>query len=293
MQPHVGDAMPHVRLHQEKHADADPGVQASSPEQAAPVGQPAASNDEASREELHALVIKLQDQVESLKAELAAVKQQQAPASTPPPSAASKAAPQVVQDESAVAAPSTELQGLDGLEKGINWPQVGSQFWDKAPRHAGIALEDISPPGQAKIQKDQAPLHIVHMTAEMAPVAKVGGLGDVVQGLAKASLEKGHHVEVLLPRSLQAHPMFSGFHMSLMARHITYTTGFMPPPCTSQWACSNVPVITRRYILERFAIAAARMSVCRFLASLLFSMRLSFWRSDASHPYKGRVPTSR
>lgn len=39
-------------------------------------------------------------------------------------------------------------------------------------------------------------MHIVHMTAEMAPVAKVGGLGDVVQGLAKASLEKGHDVEV-------------------------------------------------------------------------------------------------
>jgi Starch synthase catalytic domain len=29
----------------------------------------------------------------------------------------------------------------------------------------------------------------------MAPVAKVGGLGDVVQGLAKASLERGHKVQ--------------------------------------------------------------------------------------------------
>ena len=39
----------------------------------------------------------------------------------------------------------------------------------------------------------------MHVTAEMAPIAKVGGLGDVVTGLARAHLCAGHNVEVILP----------------------------------------------------------------------------------------------
>jgi glycogen synthase len=38
---------------------------------------------------------------------------------------------------------------------------------------------------------------VVHVTAEMAPIAKVGGLGDVVTGLARAHLCAGHNVEVV------------------------------------------------------------------------------------------------
>lgn len=43
-------------------------------------------------------------------------------------------------------------------------------------------------------------LHVIHIAAEMAPVAKVGGLGDVVTGLGKALQKKGHLVEVVLPK---------------------------------------------------------------------------------------------
>ncbi|KAL5223414.1 hypothetical protein ABZP36_028127 [Zizania latifolia] len=43
-------------------------------------------------------------------------------------------------------------------------------------------------------------LHIVHIAAEMAPVAKVGGLADVVAGLSKALRNKGHSVEIILPK---------------------------------------------------------------------------------------------
>ncbi|XP_070051540.1 probable starch synthase 4, chloroplastic/amyloplastic [Nicotiana tomentosiformis] len=43
-------------------------------------------------------------------------------------------------------------------------------------------------------------LHIIHIAAEMAPVAKVGGLGDVVTGLGKALQKKGHLVEIVLPK---------------------------------------------------------------------------------------------
>lgn len=42
-------------------------------------------------------------------------------------------------------------------------------------------------------------MHVVHVTAEMAPHAKVGGLGDVVTGLARACLGRGHNVEIMLP----------------------------------------------------------------------------------------------
>lgn len=43
-------------------------------------------------------------------------------------------------------------------------------------------------------------LHIVHIAAEMAPVAKVGGLADVISGLGKALQKKGHLVEIILPK---------------------------------------------------------------------------------------------
>eukprot|EP00897_Mesotaenium_endlicherianum_P010422 jgi/Mesen1/9408/ME000614S08673 len=44
------------------------------------------------------------------------------------------------------------------------------------------------------------PLHIVHIALEMAPIAKVGGLGDVVTSLSRAVQELGHTVDVILPK---------------------------------------------------------------------------------------------
>ncbi|GBF88551.1 starch synthase, chloroplastic-like protein [Raphidocelis subcapitata] len=43
-------------------------------------------------------------------------------------------------------------------------------------------------------------LHVVHVASEMVPVAKVGGLGDVVTGLAKAHQQSGILSEVILPK---------------------------------------------------------------------------------------------
>lgn len=42
-------------------------------------------------------------------------------------------------------------------------------------------------------------MRIIHVAAELAPCAKVGGLGDVVQGLAHELVRQGHDVEVILP----------------------------------------------------------------------------------------------
>jgi starch synthase len=43
-------------------------------------------------------------------------------------------------------------------------------------------------------------LRVVHVAVEMAPIAKVGGMGDVVTALARAVIEMGHSVEVILPK---------------------------------------------------------------------------------------------
>jgi starch synthase len=43
-------------------------------------------------------------------------------------------------------------------------------------------------------------LFIVHISPEMAPVAKVGGLADVVFGLSQELAIRGNHVEIILPK---------------------------------------------------------------------------------------------
>lgn len=43
-------------------------------------------------------------------------------------------------------------------------------------------------------------MEIVHVAAELAPAAKVGGLGDVIGGLTRALVDKGQKVSVILPK---------------------------------------------------------------------------------------------
>lgn len=43
-------------------------------------------------------------------------------------------------------------------------------------------------------------MHITMISAECAPVAKVGGLGDFVEGLAHDMSARGHRVEIILPK---------------------------------------------------------------------------------------------
>ncbi|KAL6652003.1 hypothetical protein ACP70R_010928 [Stipagrostis hirtigluma subsp. patula] len=51
----------------------------------------------------------------------------------------------------------------------------------------------------------EPPMHIVHIAVEMAPIAKVGGLGDVVTSLSRAVQDLGHNVEVILPNVKDLH----------------------------------------------------------------------------------------
>jgi starch synthase len=43
-------------------------------------------------------------------------------------------------------------------------------------------------------------MHIIHIASEFAPIAKVGGLADVVYGLCQETLKFGHIIEVILPK---------------------------------------------------------------------------------------------
>lgn len=66
---------------------------------------------------------------------------------------------------------------------------------------ADKADEDLTSGFMEFIQPKKRPgIHIIHIAAEMAPVAKVGGLGDVLTGLSRALQRKGHLVEVILPK---------------------------------------------------------------------------------------------
>ena len=58
---------------------------------------------------------------------------------------------------------------------------------------------DYNIPVQGSVVQEP-PLYAVHIAVEMAPIAKVGGMGDVVTALGRAVEDLGHHVEVILPK---------------------------------------------------------------------------------------------
>lgn len=43
-------------------------------------------------------------------------------------------------------------------------------------------------------------MYIIHIASELAPVAKVGGLADVLQGLTRELSWKGHDVDIIIPK---------------------------------------------------------------------------------------------
>lgn len=64
-------------------------------------------------------------------------------------------------------------------------------------------------------------MKIIHVSAEMAPIAKIGGLGDVSYGLAMAQKNLGHDVSVIIPRYdvLQSAYVTD---ISLAVKHLTW-----------------------------------------------------------------------
>jgi len=113
----------------------------------------------------------------------------------------------VAEAEAAAAAraASHSSPSLSAQESNIIWPFGADRvdFWKRAPCKTPMPVGPgwASSAGGAgwQIKPDPVPLQIAHITAEMAPHAKVGGLGDVVTGLAKATRSRGHNVQVVMP----------------------------------------------------------------------------------------------
>ena len=74
-------------------------------------------------------------------------------------------------------------------------------------------------------------MHIVHITTEINPIAKVGGLGDMLQGLTQALALEGHRIEVILP-------FYGSIHRknlpSLQLEKETFTSYQEMSPCTNK-----------------------------------------------------------
>ncbi|CAI8822723.1 glycogen synthase [Methylococcus capsulatus] len=139
---------------------------------------------------------------------------------SPPPAAAGTPAPEETVPEAAEVPEATGTVADGPLE-----PPVVETGIPLPPSEADAAGDDSpelphapewSPPVAAEMPESRAevapepspPPHIqhrpalfvVHVTPELAPVAKVGGLADVVFGLGRELEIRGNHVEIILPK---------------------------------------------------------------------------------------------
>ncbi|KAL6780709.1 SSS4 [Auxenochlorella protothecoides x Auxenochlorella symbiontica] len=172
-------------------------------------GVVAQAKKQASDADLMALVKQLRAENSALRVQLARAgllpsggkRAQDASAPAPPsPQARALASPRRKrEDPDPHQSKGQSLPSLAELEAGIVWPQGREdRFWERPPRKAPLSLP--GPPGKEGPPATAAePLTIIHIAAEMAPIAKVGGLADVVTGLSKATAARGHSVEVVLP----------------------------------------------------------------------------------------------
>lgn len=121
----------------------------------------------------------------------------------------------------------------------IRWPSSDDEipFWEKS-----VASSDVTINIPDKVEKDPDLVHIVHVTAEMAPLAKVGGLGDVVTGLARACLARGHTVDVMLP-FYECLPKQQITELALVSTFNSYHDGKWVPTNAYRAVASGIPVV--------------------------------------------------
>ncbi|GAB4854054.1 hypothetical protein Ancab_022635 [Ancistrocladus abbreviatus] len=121
----------------------------------------------------------------------------------------------------------------------VIWPSPNDEipFWRKE-----IPLLEASVDVPASVDKDSDLMHIVHVTAEMAPIAKVGGLGDVVTGLARACLLRGHSVDVMLP-FYECIPKSQITELTLIRAYDCYHDGSWVPTNAYHGLVTGIPVL--------------------------------------------------
>ncbi|MEN8180611.1 MAG: glycogen/starch synthase, partial [Pseudomonadota bacterium] len=117
--------------------------------------------------------------------------------STPSKPASEPPAPMKPEPES-VPEPATEKQPATQSKR----PDAAQPMPMQAEAES-VHVEEPVPdemPAQMPVAEQRPELFIVHISPEMAPVAKVGGLADVVFGLTGELAIRGNHVEVILPK---------------------------------------------------------------------------------------------
>ena len=128
-----------------------------------------------------------------------------APAVEPPPVAPPQpqAVPRPLAEAQPLAVSASESEPEPEPEPQFSSPPQPEP--EPAPQPLPDPLPQPQPPAEA--HPEPAPpvwhrpsLFIVHITPEMAPVAKVGGLADVVFGISREHAIRGNHVEIILPK---------------------------------------------------------------------------------------------
>ncbi|XP_019249227.1 PREDICTED: uncharacterized protein LOC109228554 isoform X2 [Nicotiana attenuata] len=135
--------------------------------------------------------------------------------------------------------PQIDAQLADCETEGLSWPSPNDEipFWKRE-----FPFWDLSSDDPAGVEKDADLLHIVHVTAEMAPIAKVGGLGDVVTGLGRTCLKRGHKVDVMLP-FYECIPKHLIDELALIKTYNSYLDGNWVACNAYRGEVSGVPVI--------------------------------------------------
>ncbi|GAB2276228.1 hypothetical protein Dimus_010962 [Dionaea muscipula] len=130
-------------------------------------------------------------------------------------------------------------EAIDWASENVIWPSPDDEipFWRKE-----ISSSDVSMDFPFIANEDSDLMHIVHVTAEMAPVAKVGGLGDVVTGLARACLSRGHTVDVMLP-FYECLPKWQMTELALTCTYDSYHDGNWIPTNAYRAVVSGIPII--------------------------------------------------
>ncbi|XP_062115264.1 uncharacterized protein LOC133829571 [Humulus lupulus] len=123
----------------------------------------------------------------------------------------------------------------------LAWPSPTDEipFWSKefpSLDHVGAAVDVVNHDHPHQL------MHITHVTAEMAPIAKVGGLGDVVTGLARASLSRGHTVDIMLP-FYECIPRQQITDLALITTFSSYHDGVWISTEAYRGLVSSIPVI--------------------------------------------------
>lgn len=118
----------------------------------------------------------------------------------------------------------------------VVWPSPSDEtpFWKKEFPSWEVVVEQVN--------KDNEVMHITHVTAEMAPIAKVGGLGDVVTGLARACLSRGHTVDIMLP-FYECIPKHHIDDLTLITTYNSFHDGDWIPTNAYRGLVSGIPVI--------------------------------------------------